>query len=237
MFSLLRKLTLPLATIAAVEIWVLMLGAGATRIEAGVVSRPSGERAAQADAAPAMSDATAQDETVIGTETLTARRIAPDQFGYAAVKPGDTLERIGARVPLTPPPEKATDAAGAGIPRPNAIAAGIIGTPEGPVRLWGIIPTDPDRRCRSGPDDWPCGMMARTAMRMFMRNRTVDCGDPIETAADGMPIRRCKLAGQDIAAWLAQHGWAEASDGSPYKTAADAARDAGLGLYGDDARQ
>jgi endonuclease YncB( thermonuclease family) len=237
MFSLLRKLTVPLAMVAAVEIWVLMLGAGAARIDAGAVSRPPADPAATASAAPAMSDAATDDQTVIGGEPLKARRIAPDQFGYAGVSPGETLERIGARAPLTPPQQRAEKTAGDGIPRPNALAAGIIGTAEGPIRLWGITPTDPERRCQTGPDDWPCGMMARTAMRMFMRNRTIECGDPLETAGDGMPVKRCTLAGQDIAAWLAGHGWAEPSAGSPYAKAAEEARAAGIGLYGGDARQ
>ncbi|MBP2447552.1 endonuclease YncB(thermonuclease family) [Rhizobium leguminosarum] len=79
-------------------------------------------------------------------------------------------------------------------------------------------------------------MIAKTALRQLLRNRSIVCDvDPAEWKE--MTTTACRLGTQDLGAWLAENGWAEVAAGSPLAWAAEKARQAGKGLYGDDPRR
>ncbi len=105
------------------------------------------------------------------------------------------------------------------------------------MQLAGIVPTDPDRSC-TGPNgkEWPCGTLARTALRTFLLGRTITC-DVADPAWKGSITADCRFARVNLGDWLARNGWAEVASGSPFAAAADEARKAGLGLYGNDPRK
>jgi endonuclease YncB( thermonuclease family) len=109
------------------------------------------------------------------------------------------------------------------------VAAGRIEVGDKTIRLAGIAVTEPDRTCGDGSRTWPCGRMARTALRRFVRARAIECDIP--QGADSVPDpARCYVGGDDIAAWLVAQGWAEDAGGT-YGEPAQAAREMKLGLY------
>ncbi|MGF6172878.1 thermonuclease family protein [Ensifer sp. 4252] len=167
------------------------------------------------------------------TET-TARTIEPQQFGLPEEVTTKPLERIEPRTPLsdtnTEKPKAPTI-----LQRPLALAAGLIRFDKMTLQLDGIEPEAAERTCESGGKSWPCGMVARTAFRNFLRARAVSC----DIAGDGTGetvTAHCTVGGQDPAAWLVANGWAMPLPGSPLEEQADAARKAKLGFYGDDPR-
>lgn len=169
------------------------------------------------------------------TET-TARTIEPQQFGLPDDVTTKPLERIEPRQPLS-----GADA-GASKPReptvlrqPVALAAGLIRFDKVTLQLDGIEPETAERTCESGGKSWPCGMVARTAFRNFLRARAVSCDIPAGATGE-IVTAQCTVGGQDPAAWLVANGWATPSPGSPLEQQAETARQAKLGFYGDDPR-
>ena len=80
------------------------------------------------------------------------------------------------------------------------------------VQLKGIKPLALDARCKlENGKFWPCGRFARTAMRNFVRGRSIEC-DPVETQSD-LIVTDCRVAGKNIAKWLVIRGWAEGENG------------------------
>ncbi|MBB3916348.1 thermonuclease family protein [Rhizobium fabae] len=120
--------------------------------------------------------------------------------------------------------------------RPVVENAGILSFGERRLQLAGIVSTPVDKICGPASRQWPCGMMAKTALRLLLRNRSVTCD--LETAEwQGTAIATCRLGTEDLGSWLAENGWAEAAPGSPLAAAAEKAKQAGKGLYGDDPRR
>lgn len=169
------------------------------------------------------------------TET-TARAIEPQQFGLPDEVTTKPLERIEPRQPLTdtnagkPKAQQPTV-----LRQPVALAAGVIRFDKMTLQLDGIEPETVQRTCESGGKSWPCGMVARTAFRNFLRARAVSCDLPGDGTGETVTAQ-CTVGGQDPAAWLVANGWAIPSPGSPLDQQAEAARKAKLGFYGDDPR-
>jgi hypothetical protein len=113
--------------------------------------------------------------------------------------------------------------------KPVVAEAGRIETARGAVALPGVAAPGPDETC--GAPEWPCGRMARAALRRFIRGRAVNCDIPPagKTLADAT---RCTVGGEDIAEWLVRHGWAKA-DGGAYASAATEAMSERRGIWGD----
>jgi endonuclease YncB( thermonuclease family) len=61
---------------------------------------------------------------------------------------------------------------------PTFSAAGSIEKGSKSLRLIGVVITEVDAVCGSGPDAWPCGRMARAALQQFIRGRSVACRIP-----------------------------------------------------------
>lgn len=114
---------------------------------------------------------------------------------------------------------------------PIVVAAGTIKAQGRDINLAGVTAPGFEERCGEGEAAWPCGRMARAALRRFIRGRAIECDVP--PGADEIPDpATCRVAGEDIAAWLVAGGWAK-RDGDRYGKEEDAAREANLGLWGD----
>jgi endonuclease YncB( thermonuclease family) len=193
---------------------------------------------------------TGTDETA--TVEQTAPGLTPEPNAEAtAPSAGPTGEPAGAggQTPApaaaTPPQPADPPAAQAKRPetkkstelaRPVVENAGLLSFGERRLQLAGIIPTPADRICGTGNGRWPCGMLAKTALRLMLRNRTVTC-DLRDAEWTGTAIADCRIGEQDIGRWLAENGWAEAAAGSPFIAAAEKAKQDRQGLHGDDPRR
>lgn len=166
-------------------------------------------------------------------EARPVRPISPDTFA-SPVATGDTagFERIAPRPDPAPiKPERV-----ALLPRPQTIDAGRMAFGARTLQLRGVKPTERQRLCQSSNGTpWPCGMVARTQQRLFLRNRSVACDIPSANWT-GTIVATCRIGDVDIAEWLIGNGWTEATDDPALLTLSEAARSAKLGLYGDDPR-
>lgn len=146
------------------------------------------------------------------------------------------LERVEPRAPLgdialAMPPRP-------GVPeptllhRPVATAAGRLEAAGHVIALDGIAAVEPDETCRAADgSSWPCGMVARTALRNWLRGRAVECtvGEP--PARDAV-TSACNLGGEDVAMWLVENGFATAVPGGPYEQAGEDAKAQRRGIFG-----
>ncbi|OWZ95040.1 hypothetical protein B9J07_05430 [Sinorhizobium sp. LM21] len=164
-----------------------------------------------------------------------ARAIEPQQFGLPDTVTSAPLERVEPRAPLSEPKKEAKAAGPTILYRPVAVAAGVIQFDKLTLQIDGIEPEQAERTCESAGKSWPCGIVARTAFRNFLRARAVSCDLP-EGDSGPSATASCTLGGQDLATWLVDNGWATPVPGSTLEKRADAARQAKLGFYGDDPR-
>ena len=93
------------------------------------------------------------------------------------------------------------------IPRPLILAANRVRGEGYDMVLSGIATVPPGKECDDSGKSWPCGTLARTALRKLVRGRTLKCvlGDP--TDAKRLPAT-CAMQGRDLARWLVSQGWA-----------------------------
>ncbi|MBY5840815.1 thermonuclease family protein [Rhizobium leguminosarum] len=211
-----------------------LLLAGEARLGGGTAGEET--TTAAADAAPkagkraAISDDRAE---MIARSAEPTAPPSPDPGDGGAPKPADVPQQAE-----TPAGETARPAAKKAVElaRPMVENAGILSFGERRLLLAGIVPTPVDRICGPAGRQWPCGMMAKTALRLLLRNRSVSCDlDTVEWKET--VTTACRLGTEDLGAWLAENGWAEAAVGSPLTEIAETARQAGKGLHGDDPRR
>ncbi|MFN3317604.1 MAG: thermonuclease family protein [Allorhizobium sp.] len=182
----------------------------------------------------------ADDEMIEPAPQAEARRavraIEPEVFGSPAFTDSGDLERVAARAPLSPVEERARPKVVL-LHRPLSLSAGIVAfNADQRIRLADIAETDPDRTCvAEDGTSWPCGVMARTQQRLFLRNRSLSC-ETGSTAWQGEIRTRCWVGVQDVSSWLAKYGWAEAEPGSALAVLSEEARAAKRGLFGDPVR-
>ncbi|URK88646.1 thermonuclease family protein [Rhizobium sp. RCAM05350] len=182
------------------------------------------------DPAPAVS----LDSGMPQTEDKAVRDIAPEQFGLPQDVTAQPLERIEPRTPLSQAlarPEPVPSV----LRHPVALSAGLIQFGDGLLQLDGIVPEKADRICGEAGKTWPCGAVARTAFRNFLRARALLCIVP-KNGWQGTLTAACSVNNIDPAAWLAENGWAEVPVGSPLAGKVAAARQSRLGFFGDDPR-
>jgi endonuclease YncB( thermonuclease family) len=159
----------------------------------------------------------------------------------AADVTGGSLERIEALPqPAMPAPAEAK--------KPNTImrwklvynsvisAAGVFELNGNVLVLPGIDIVSANETC-SAPDGtrWPCGMVARTAFRNYVKGRAITCRMP-DAPSQQSAAAECLLAGQDMAAWLVEQGWAHAKPATLYTDLETAAKNSKRGIHGNPPR-
>lgn len=78
------------------------------------------------------------------------------------------------------------------------------------IRLHGIDAPESNQKCRDeSGSDWRCGKEAAFALDNYIASKTVSC-DYLSTDRYKRMIGRCRVAGQDIQAWMVRNGWAMA---------------------------
>lgn len=162
----------------------------------------------------------------------TVRAIEPEAFGSPAFANAGDLERVAARAPLSDAMERAKPKVVL-LHRPLSLSAGVVAFgPDQRVRLADLIETPQTKTCLAGDGTaWPCGAMARTQQRQFLRNRSLTC-ETGSAAWQGEIRTRCWVGVQDVSSWLAKYGWAEAEPGSALAALTEEARAARRGLFG-----
>lgn len=160
------------------------------------------------------------------------RAVAPEVVAPPRLET-EGLERVEARLPLSTHAAPSRKRRNHGVVfRPVIEAAGRLAGSGLVIDIVGIAPTDSARICTDASGaEWTCGVRARTAFRAFVRGRALKCDLPDELDEDRYTTS-CALGQQDVGAWLAAQGWAEALADGPYAEAGAAARAAGKGIFG-----
>ncbi|MBV2186514.1 MAG: hypothetical protein KUL88_18485 [Rhizobium sp.] len=177
-----------------------------------------------------------EENTGAAEEGQSVRPVNPALFASPLAASPEKLERIEPRAPFETRQPETERVKVVLLPRPESVEAGLIAFGPRNLKLADIATTDRMRTCSSSKGgEWPCGMVARTQQRLFLRNRTIAC-ETDSAKWEGMIEARCRVGELDIATWLAENGWAEAPVGSPLAALTEKARSERRGLFGDDQR-
>ncbi|OWO96762.1 hypothetical protein B5E41_00235 [Rhizobium esperanzae] len=217
-----------------------LLMAGEARLRGGTAGGETATAEETAAAAPNVASETAEPAATISDERaeIIARSVEP------AVPPPAAAPDGRAPKPATIPQAAPASSQTAGpaekkameLSRPLVENAGSLSFGERRLQLAGIVPTPADRICGPAGRQWPCGMLAKTALRQLLRNRSITCD--LDTAEwQRTAIASCRLGTQDLGAWLSENGWAEAEAGSPLAAVTEKAKQAQKGIYGGDPRR
>ena len=239
--------------LAGIAVVGILLAMGASSLEKNPASSSGGifadlatkEKASPAAVAPIVADAT---ETTATTVAKPAAQDTSQSQNAPTASPSTPQAAAPATDPATPPPSpqpgdakpadtKTIELKSVDLGRITAESAGLLVIGDKKLQLAGVVPTDPNQTC-TGPSgkEWPCGTIARTALRAFLRARAITCDLP---SADwqGTITATCRFVKTDLSDWLARNGWAQAEVGSSLVAAGDEARKDNRGIYGDDPRK
>ncbi len=234
--------------IAGMAIMVGLLLAGQARLNgSGPADTGAGNVAAElpdanADAAAPPASLSDEDAALIARATEPAPAEPASSEPAVAPSPAPTQNAPtdqaaeGAPAPAETPPATSDGKDSVELLRPTVENAGMLSFGKRRLQIAGVIATPADKSCGSQGKQWPCGMMAKTALRLYLRNRTVDCDLPSDAWED-MATAACRLGQQDIGTWLVENGWAEAQPGSSLAAAGDKAKQAKAGIHGEDPRR
>ncbi len=175
----------------------------------------------------------AKEEAAAKTSRVPVRPVDPNLFTMPEEGVAKPLERIAPRPPLSAPPEKKVTPIV--LQRPVALAAGLVQTGDTTLQIKDIEPENADRVCKGAGKSWPCGMVARTAFRNFLRGRALVC-DQVDEKTEGSAAASCTVGKMNVAEWLVTNGWAIPLPGTALEAKAEAARSAKRGFYGSDPR-
>ena len=75
------------------------------------------------------------------------------------------------------------------------------------IRLHGIDAPESAQACVTRGKRWRCGSRASRALRRRIAGRRVSC-EPKEQDRHGRIVAVCRVAGQDLGAWMVANGWA-----------------------------
>ena len=97
----------------------------------------------------------------------------------------------------------------------HAQISGVASVPDGdtlkiggqPVRLDGIDAPESKPTRRAGGETWRCGATATRALRERLAGRPVACEER-DRDWYGRVVAVCRLAGEDVNAWMVSQGWA-----------------------------
>ena len=167
-----------------------------------------------------------------------SRTVAPAVVAPPELAAGEELLREAPREPLSqlslalPPPEFKNPWAGKPLFRPVAMESAVFESGGHTIAIEGVKSVPADESCVYEDASWACGVRARAAFRLWLRGRALVCQIP-EAEQDKQVMRgRCRLAKQDVGAWLVANGWALAAPNGPYMQAEEKARVAKLGIFG-----
>lgn len=194
----------------------------------------SGQSFAQGESQPP-----ARSPRLVAPELIAPPERAPTDLQRIEPRPplGGSLEVLpGYKAPATakpqPPLGRKLLKADPLLFKPVAEQAGVITAEGRTITLAGIEPVAIDETCGADAGSpWPCGMIARTSFRNFLRGRAVRCDFPDGDVPQEVTVA-CRMGNRDLAEWLVVNGWARASDDT-YKDMAKAAEDARRGVFGD----
>lgn len=153
------------------------------------------------------------------------------------------LERVEPRAPLSDmysPPTRKSEAKPVKsqeqwritrLFNPVASAAGRLEVKGHKIALAGIEAVPVEEKCTWNGTEWPCGTVARTAFRQWLRSRAVQCKVPDTALAEEIRAD-CYIGRADMSDWLISNGWARPETGGPYREAGDKAKNAQVGIYG-----
>jgi endonuclease YncB( thermonuclease family) len=106
-----------------------------------------------------------------------------------------------------------------------------------PIRFQYIAVPPQDRICRSPAGiRWACGLRARIALNIFVRDRKQSIECEVREETDAVWLRACRSGDVDMNRWLLGNGWAEleANVSDPALIAAErGARKNSLGIWGN----
>ena len=77
------------------------------------------------------------------------------------------------------------------------------------IRLHGIDAPESKQTCRAGGETWRCGAAVTRALRERLGGRPVACEER-DRDRYGRIVAVCRLAGEDVNAWMVSQGWAVA---------------------------
>lgn len=168
-----------------------------------------------------------------------SRMIDPAVVAPPELAAGEELLREAPREPLSqlslalpPPPPPKNPWAGKPLFRPVALESAMFESGGHTIAISGVESVALDESCAYDGASWPCGVRARAAFRLWLRGRALVCQIP-EAEQDKEVMRAsCRLAKQDVGAWLVSNGWALATPGGPYVQAEEKARAARMGIFG-----
>jgi endonuclease YncB( thermonuclease family) len=168
------------------------------------------------------------DEPTGTVETRVVRDVTPENVTAGPEVTGP-LTRVA--VPEEAPAPHIREARMQRLYNAIVLSAGVLKVRDREIRLAGIEAPDFDLRCGEGAEAWPCGRMARAALRSLIRGRAIECEVP--PGAHEIPdSARCQVAGEDMSEWLVANGWARHA-AEPLAQAENAAREAKLGLWSE----
>lgn len=127
-------------------------------------------------------------------------------------------------------PEAALAARNERLFNPLVTSAGVLKVREREIRLAGVDAPHFEERCGEGAT-WPCGRMARAALRRFIRGRAIECAVPAGAEAIPDPAS-CSVAGTDLAQWLVAQGWGRQAS-SDFAALESQARERKLGMWAE----
>jgi endonuclease YncB( thermonuclease family) len=217
----LRGAALALCSLAGIGLLAAALLSAAGRLEHAGSS-------ARAPAPTETRDALPSDRRENPARPVGSERVPP------AAPERTALERVAPRAPLSRPDAKAADALKPVLlHRPVATAAGRIEAGGHRIEIEGVNITEPDRRCaRRTGGTWPCGVVARTEFRNWLRGRAIECPVAKKPLPETIVVP-CRLGKVDIGEWLAEQGLAEAVGGGRFAEAGAAAQAARRGIFGE----
>ena len=164
--------------------------------------------------------------------TVATATVAPPELGDGTLEreaPRDPLGPLGQALP--PPPVKPDDWDGTILYRPVAVGSAEFEAMGYRIAIAATDSIDPAQTCTFDGVEWPCGVRARTAVRLWLRGRALSCIVPPD-ANQQLLVAGCRLGKQDVGAWLVSNGWARAVAGGPYALAEQQARKAKAGIFG-----
>lgn len=208
-----------------VAVYIMMDPDKPEEVTAPAYTTAINDSSGQAPVAFELRPGTSQTEPPRGTPIAsTVRDVTPPTM-TAAPRVSGPLVRIEREPPVEPEPQARMER----LFNPVVVSAGTIAVGGRDIHLAGVAAPDSAQSCGEGSTAWPCGIMARAALRRFVRARAIECEVP--AGAGEVPDRAtCHVGGQDIAAWLIAQGWAKRT-GDRYEDQEMAARDAELGLW------